>query len=303
MGTDPDGGWIGKIPPETRHRRDRTARYLGLRAEAFKLIAVHGGQLGSVHFPVSCSAAAAEHAARGLALLHHMTYEAAGEAFGEAVAADSSCAMGYWGEAMSYIHPLWSDPPSEAKFARGSALIDEAGRRGRPADWEREYIGATRAYYVAGRGPREAPNLAALAAAWEDGHRRRPADDEAAAFHALTLLPTADPADTTLAVRRRAGAVAESVLARSPARGRCVRRRGARSAARCTARPARRSWRETRRRRGSTTVSSSGRQRKRRDSSRASTMRGEHWPEISSRRAPRHARPRAVGRAASAGRR
>jgi hypothetical protein len=174
------------------------------------------GELGAVHFPVSCSPAAAEEARRGLALLHHMTYEPAEQAFAAAVTADPACVMGYWGRAMSFIHPLWSDPPTAEKFARAEGYLAEAERRGARTDWERDYLAAVGAYYAAGRGEREMPNLRAFAAAWEDVHRRRATDDEAAAFHALTLVSVSDPADKTQAVRRRAGAVAESVLIRTP---------------------------------------------------------------------------------------
>jgi hypothetical protein len=176
----------------------------------------HDHRLGTVVFPVSCTAPAAAEARRGLALLHHMTYEAAAEAFAAAVAADPACAMGYWGQAMSLIHPLWSDPPDSARFARGAALLAEATARGRPVAWERSWIEATGAYYAAGRGQREAPNLQALARGWEAAHVARLDDPEAAAFFALTQLPTADPADKSHPVRRRAGAAAESVLARVP---------------------------------------------------------------------------------------
>ena len=61
----------------------------------------YGEKLGTVQFPVSCNQAASQHAQRGLALLHHMTYEGARSAFAAATAADPDCAMGYWGQAMS----------------------------------------------------------------------------------------------------------------------------------------------------------------------------------------------------------
>ncbi len=176
----------------------------------------HAQQLGTVRFPVSCAASAAGEARRGLALLHHMTYEAAAEAFAGAVKADPNCAMGYWGQAMAVIHPLRTDQPDAEKFARGAALLEEARRRARAGGWEAGWIAATQAYFAAGRGAREAPNLQALARGWTAVHEAHPDDVEAAAFHALTLLPTADPADKSHAVRRRAGAVAESVLARVP---------------------------------------------------------------------------------------
>ena len=39
----------------------------------------YGEQLGTVSFPVSCKESALRYAERGLALLHHMTYERAAE--------------------------------------------------------------------------------------------------------------------------------------------------------------------------------------------------------------------------------
>ena len=56
----------------------------------------YGEQLGTVQFLVSCNDAASQHAERGLALLHHMTYEGARAEFATATEADPDCAMGYW---------------------------------------------------------------------------------------------------------------------------------------------------------------------------------------------------------------
>ena len=95
-------------------------------------------RLGTVHFPVSCNAAARHHAVHGLALLHHMTYEDARAAFTAAVADDPDCAMGYWGQAMSFIHPLWSDQPGEAEFEQGLSAVKNAKMRGKKSDWEQE---------------------------------------------------------------------------------------------------------------------------------------------------------------------
>ena len=70
---------------------------------------VYGGQLGTVSMPFSCNSASRELAERSLALLHHMTYVGARAGFIKLASTDPDCAMGYWGQAMSYIHPLWSD--------------------------------------------------------------------------------------------------------------------------------------------------------------------------------------------------
>src|SRR5690606_33594623 len=58
------------------------------------------GNLGTVDFPTSCVVAAQRHLDVGLALLHHMTYEAAREEFAAARATDPDCAMANRGVAM-----------------------------------------------------------------------------------------------------------------------------------------------------------------------------------------------------------
>src|SRR6186997_1809170 len=66
-------------------------------------------QLGRVEFPTSGSKPAQAHFLRGLAALHSFWYEEALEAFRESTKVDPDFAMGYWGEAMTYNHPLWSE--------------------------------------------------------------------------------------------------------------------------------------------------------------------------------------------------
>ena len=111
----------------------------------------YGDKLGTVHFTVSCSEPAQRLMERGMALLHHMTYTGARRAFEAAGAADPECGLAYWGQAMTLIHPLWSDPPSEAEYKRGQALVNEAKTRGQKTDLERAYVAALEAYFAAGR--------------------------------------------------------------------------------------------------------------------------------------------------------
>ena len=58
-------------------------------------------KLGTVDFPVSCTAAVKPQFTRAVALLHSFAYEAAQKGFADVVAADPSFAMGYWGVAKS----------------------------------------------------------------------------------------------------------------------------------------------------------------------------------------------------------
>ncbi|MEN8263132.1 MAG: tetratricopeptide repeat protein [Nitrospirota bacterium] len=176
----------------------------------------YGEHLGTVNFPVSCNEAARGHAERGLALLHNMTYEGARAEFAEATVDDSDCAMGFWGQAMSFIHPLWSDPPDEAEFKSGQDLLKKARTRGKKTEWERAYIAAAESYYAAGRDGSEKVNLASYEKAWEKVYRQFPEDLEAACLYALAHMATADPSDKTYTKQKRAGTIAEKVLYQAP---------------------------------------------------------------------------------------
>jgi hypothetical protein len=72
--------------------------------------AVGGGHLGQVHFPTSCAPAFQQDFDKGVALLHSFQYSASEQAFKQVAAADPSCAIAYWGEAMTLWHALWERP-------------------------------------------------------------------------------------------------------------------------------------------------------------------------------------------------
>jgi tetratricopeptide (TPR) repeat protein len=174
-----------------------------------------GAPLGTVQLAHSCSDDAVIHLERGVALLHSMTYEESAHSFVAATEADSTCAMGYWGQAMTFVHPLWSDPPDEATFARGKTLVETA-RTLAGSDRERAYVAALASYYDVGRGESERPNLAGLERGWQAFHEQYPDDTEGATFYALAQLGTADPADKTYTKQQAAGALAARVLEQLP---------------------------------------------------------------------------------------
>src|SRR5271165_1164375 len=67
-------------------------------------------QLGTVSFPVSCSASMQRSFDRGVALLHDFWYDEARPQFERIAAADPACAMAHWGIAMSVFHQIWDRP-------------------------------------------------------------------------------------------------------------------------------------------------------------------------------------------------
>jgi len=177
---------------------------------------IYGNELGSIQFPVSCNALATPIMERSLALLHHMTYTGAEAGFSTAIKADPQCALAYWGVAMSYVHPLWNDPPSEERLLRGLELLNKAADIPGTSKREAAYISSTLAYYEGATQRREPESLALFRDAWEQVYRAYPDDIEAAAFYALSLMGAADKNDKTQADYSRAGALVENVLTQVP---------------------------------------------------------------------------------------
>src|SRR5471032_30129 len=76
-------------------------------------------ELGSISFPSSAKPAAQAPFLTGVKALYNFKFDIAGDAFREAQKADPAFALAYWGEAMSYNHPLWAQ---QASAKAGSAF-------------------------------------------------------------------------------------------------------------------------------------------------------------------------------------
>jgi hypothetical protein len=173
-------------------------------------------RLGQVTFPSACRAPVQAEFERAVALLHSFWYEEAGRTFGEVAAADSTCALAFWGRAMSVLHPLWT-PPLPAERVSALADAERAVRLSRPGSRARDYAVAIAAYY---RGDRvdEGRRLRSYERAMAGLARRRPADQEAQIFHALALIALGqqDAGDTTYARQREAGRILEPLFRQHP---------------------------------------------------------------------------------------
>ena len=112
-----------------------------IAATSQQLQPTRGEKLGTVDFPVSCEASQQATFNRGIALLHDFWYDRAEHQFQEIVKADPTCAMAYWGEAMSLWHQIW-DRPNEATLKRGLALVQQAQKVDAKTQRERDYINA-----------------------------------------------------------------------------------------------------------------------------------------------------------------
>jgi hypothetical protein len=147
--------------------------------------------------------------------LHSFWYEEAADEFRAATAAAPGFAMGYWGEALTYYHPVWIQEDLAASGAAMAHLPSALRVDAR----ERAFIDAARVLF--GEGSRTL-RWRHYADAMGDIYRNRPGDDEAASLYAIALLGAAlgerqlDGQATTFRPFAEAGAIALSVMERNP---------------------------------------------------------------------------------------
>jgi tetratricopeptide (TPR) repeat protein len=150
----------------------------------------------------------------GLALLHDFEYEFAAQAFKSAQTIDPSFAMAYWGEAMTYTHPVWFQQDADAARAALKKLGATPAERLAKAKTERErdYLRAIDVLY--GDGTKDERDRK-YAEAMRVLHERYPDDVDATAFYAVALLGTSHQG-RDFAIYMRAAALLEEVLPAHP---------------------------------------------------------------------------------------
>jgi len=145
---------------------------------------------GEVAFENSGASAAQPAFLRGVALLHNFEYERAATQFRQAEATDPNFAMAYWGEAMTFNHPVWMQQDRAAALAVLAKLgpTPEARLAKAPTEREKDYLRAVEILY--GDGTKEQRDFR-YADAMSQLHEKYPDDVDGAAFYALALLGTA----------------------------------------------------------------------------------------------------------------
>ena len=172
-------------------------------------------ELGSIDFPNSGAAEAQTAFLTGMKALHSFEFEDAGEAFREAQAIDPDFGLAWWGEALSFNHPLWSEQDRGAALAALAryAPTPEARAARMPPGRERGLMEAADVLYGAGD---KLSRDVAHSEAMRHLHDAYPDDDEIATLHALSLLGTVRRGDKGFGRQVRAGAIALEVFARNP---------------------------------------------------------------------------------------
>ena len=172
-------------------------------------------KFGKVHFATTCNEVAQRRFDRAMRYQHSFWYTESKEIYEEAIKADASCAIAYWGIALSLLNNPHSAIPAP-NLPPGLAAIEKAKEVGAKSERERDYIDALSVMYVDyDKVPQQAriqsylKKMEALAAKYPD-------DDEAQIFYAITLNAAASPADKTYANQLKGAAILEPIWQRQP---------------------------------------------------------------------------------------
>jgi len=173
-------------------------------------------ELGSISFSTSGSAAAQPKFIEGVKDLHSFEFDEAADAFKKAQQLDPSFALAYWGEAMSYNHPLWAqqDLPAARKTLERLAPTLEGRLAKAHTEKEKTYLEAVNQLFYAAGDKLARDN--AYSEAMGRAYNRWPDDHEIAIFYALSLLGTVRPGDHGFRRQALAASIAIKVYQENP---------------------------------------------------------------------------------------
>jgi hypothetical protein len=171
-------------------------------------------QLGDIHFPVTGAAEAKPHFEKGVLLLHSFEYEDARAEFLKAQETDSTFAMAYWGEAMTYNHTIWQRQEKDKAVAALEKLAPDAAARMAlvQTDLEKDFFSAIELLY--GEGTKYDRDVAyrdfmeGLSKKYEGNH-------EVSAFYAISLLGSSRNGREDLLYEKTAR-IAQGIIAENP---------------------------------------------------------------------------------------
>jgi tetratricopeptide (TPR) repeat protein len=174
------------------------------------------GKFGEVNFPISCSAAAQTQFNSAVAMLHSFFFPETVKAFTALAQQEPSCAMAYWGIAISQRpNPLVAPFPAELMDKGWQAI--EAGRvAATKTQREKDWIEALAVFFKDYDKVDLRTRTLAYEAAMARLAERYPDDTEAAIFYALALNEAVDLNDKTYAKQFKAAAILQAIEAKQP---------------------------------------------------------------------------------------
>jgi tetratricopeptide (TPR) repeat protein len=172
--------------------------------------------LGVVDFQTSCDVAVRADFNHAVALLHHMTYAQARNAFHAIADKDPRCAMAQWGIAMTLFQPLWPTRPSAGDLQLGWQAVQKAQAIESTTPREQAYMHAAAEFFRDPDGTDYWQRIQRWDAAMKSVHASFPDDPEASAFYALALLASAQPGPTQQQHSQEAVALLLAIYRQNP---------------------------------------------------------------------------------------
>jgi len=146
-----------------------------------------GAKLGKVQFKTTCSAEAQKQFEVALARLHSFHFPETINAFNAVTKIDSSCAIAYWGLAVSNRPNPLVGPWDKATLQRGLDWVNKGESIGAKSQRERDWLAAIKVFYQDHETVDQSTRTANYEKAMERLAKKYPDDVEAKIFHALAL--------------------------------------------------------------------------------------------------------------------
>ena len=171
---------------------------------------------GKAHFQIACSPAAQQEFDRAVTMLHSFFYPETEKAFRAIAEREPTCAMAYWGIAISQRPNPLTAPFSPQLLKQGWEAIEKARAAAPPTPRERDWIEALAVFFLNHEIVDQRTRSARYEAAMERLHGRYVNDTEAAAFHALALLEAVDLMDKKYSKQLKAAGILERLQKTHP---------------------------------------------------------------------------------------
>jgi hypothetical protein len=171
---------------------------------------------GTAHLATSCSADVQPQFDRAVAMLHSFFFPETVKAFTAIAAAEPSCAMAYWGIAMSQRPNPLVPPFSKELLQAGWQAIEKARAANAPTQRERDWIEAVVLFYADYDTVDQKTRTARYERAMSNLHERYPDDTEIAVFYALALNEAVDLTDKSYYRQLKAAAILEPLAQKFP---------------------------------------------------------------------------------------
>jgi tetratricopeptide (TPR) repeat protein len=160
-------------------------------------------------------ASAADSFEKGMLLLHNFEYEDAAELFIAAQEKEPSLALAYWGEAMTYDHPVWGDLDIEkarAALRKFGASPEERIAKAKTT-LEKDFIQSANILFGEGSKPDRQKKYSEFLGAL---HKKYPGNIEVSAFYCVSLLGIKNGWSQWESYNEEAARIAKEILSDNP---------------------------------------------------------------------------------------